>query len=610
MNRRAIAAVSITACVLMGTAPATAVTLPAFVKNFAGPGLADMYPVDIATSSSHFFVLDPGRYRVVKVARSSGDIVATFGGHRGRSQTRIAAARAIARDDGGSVYVADTANNRVVKLSGDLAFVKAWGSRGTGPGQFVQDYGIAVGDLSDGTNVVYVTDGANGGRVQAFHANGDFIRQFGATQLSKPRHLAVDPSNGWIHVIDAGPKKVFVFDRSGTFRFSYGNGQGTGAGQFQQDPRGIDVTDDGRAFISDPGNTRVQVWSLGSGSASYLCSIGTGGTGASDFEDIRGIAVADDGSQLTVTDEWDFSLKRYTLGGSGCPTMSFVSPKLFGGPPPVGGFNSPRGLSVAGNGRVFGVDWWNQRIQRFDADGTDPIAWGERGIRKQLGTLNFPWDVAVQPGTGHVFVANRESHEIEVYEPDGTSITDWGVQGTSPGQFKFPQGLAFTADGSQLWITDSGNNRVQRCNIGSSGDGGSCVAFGQAGGAAGQFKVPTGISLGPDGSVWVADTQNNRIQKRLPGGTWVVFSKPAGTGTSNFKLPWGASVGPDGDVWVADSANQRLVRMKPDGTQVYAFKGTDVGAGAFDFPFDVAFLGNGNILVSDTWNNRIAELQP
>jgi tripartite motif-containing protein 71 len=593
--------------VLLAPRSASAVAPPTFVRNFAGPGLADMYPVDVSASSSHLFVLDPGRYRVVKVARASGDIVATFGGHRGKSQTRIGAARAIARDDAGFVYVADTANNRVVKLTSDLAWVTAWGNRGTGPGQFEQDYGVAVGDLADGTDIVYVADGANGGRVQAFGTNGSFIRQFGEAQLTKPRQLVVDRSNGWIHVIDAQVKKVMVFDRSGTFRFAYGNGLGTGAGQFKQDPRGIDITSDGRAFVSDPGNERVQVWALGAGSANYVCSIGSAGTGPSDFEDIRGIAVPDDGSELVVTDEWDFSVKRYALSGAGCPSMSFVSPKLFGGLPPIGGFNSPRGLSVSPNGRVFGVDWWNQRIQRFESNGSGAIAWGVRGTRPQLGTLNFPWDVDVQPGTGRVFVANRESHEIEVFDQDGTPVTDWGVQGTSPGQFKFPQGVAFSPDGSQLWITDSGNNRIQRCNIQTSGDGTGCVAFGQAGGGAGQFKVPTGISVGPDGSVWVADTQNNRIQRRLPGGSWTVHTQPGGT-TKKFLLPWGVSVDDGGDVWVADSANQRIVRMTADGTQVYQFTGTQVGAGAFDYPFDVAFLGT-RVLISDTWNNRIVELQ-
>jgi tripartite motif-containing protein 71 len=594
----------ITASLLVG-APAQAVAPPTYVRDFAGPGLADMYPVDVTANATHFYVLDPGRYRVVKVARSSGSIVATFGGHRGRSASRIGAARAIAHDRAGFVYVADTANNRVVKLTANLEFVSAWGTRGTAAGQFVQDYGIAVGELADGTDGVYVADGAGGGRVQLFTTGGSFVKQFGAAQLSKPRQLAVDPTNGWIHVIDAQPKKVDVFDRGGTLRFSYGNGQGTGNGQFKEDPRGIAITADGRAFVSDPGSERVQVWQLATGSASYLCSIGSGGTGPSNFEDIRGISVPTDGSDLVVADEWDYSLKEYTLSGSECPTMEFVR-RLFGGSPPVGGFNSPRGLSVAPSGRVFAVDWWNQRIQRFESNGTGAIAWGKRGTRAQLGTLNFPWDVAVQPGTGRVFVANRESNEIEVFEQDGTSVADWGVQGTAAGQFKFPQGVAFSSDGSQLWITDSGNGRLQRCNVGSNGEGTGCVIFGQLGTGAGQFKVPTGIDVGPDGSVWVADTQNNRIQRRLPNGSWVVHTQPGGT-TKKFLLPWGVSIDPGGDVWVADSANQRVVRMNPGGAQVYSFKGTDVGAGAFDYPFKIEFIGS-RILISDVWNNRIVEL--
>jgi tripartite motif-containing protein 71 len=600
---RTIATVSALAAALT-ICPGALAGPPTFERTFAGPGRADMYPVDVAMSDTHLFVLDPGRYRVVKVARSSGDIVDSFGGHRGRSQSRIGAARAIARDDAGAIYVADTANNRIVKLSNDLAWVRSWGTLGAGNGQFVQDYGVAVGDLADGTDVIYVVDGANGGRVQAFDSDGQWMRTFGGSHITKPRHLTVDPRNGWIHVIDAEVKRIVVFDRTGTFRYAYGNGQGGGPGEFRKDPRGLEITSDGRAFVSDPGNSRVQVWEAGDESASYECSIGTAGTGPSDFEDIRGITLSSGGATLAVTDEWDFSVKEYSLDGPNCPDTTFRR-ELFGGRAPVGGFNSPRGLAVSPNGRVFGVDWWNQRIQRFDPGG-NVRAWGKRGIRKELGTLNFPWDVAIQPGTGRLFVANRESHEIEVFKQDGTPITDWGTGGAARGQFRFPQGLAFTPSGSKLWITDSGNNRLQRCAIQPSGEGVKCVIVGGPGEARGRFATPTGIAVAESGAIWVADTRNDRIQKRRRGGGWVAFDQPSGTGTSAFRLPWGVSVGPDGDVWVADSANHRIVRLNPNGTEAYAFTGPAMGAGPFDFPFDVAIAG-GKILISDTWNNRIVQ---
>jgi hypothetical protein len=177
-------------------APATASAPPQFVKTLVGPGLADMYPVDIASTGSSYLVLDAGRYRVVEVDRGTGQIVDQFGGHQGKSTTRIGAARAIALDEAGNVYIADTASNRVVKLDANLAYATAWGTRGSGNGQFLQDYGVAVGPRS-GSEVVYVTDGAPG-RVQVFSKTGVWIDSFGQGVINKPRQLTVDPATEFV----------------------------------------------------------------------------------------------------------------------------------------------------------------------------------------------------------------------------------------------------------------------------------------------------------------------------------------------------------------------------------------------------------------------------
>jgi DNA-binding beta-propeller fold protein YncE len=594
---------------MLSTAPAAeAAASLTYLGDLLGPGLADMYPVDVASSDTSFFVLDAGRYRVVEVDRVTGAIVGQFGGHQGRSAGRIGAARALALDDAGYVYIADTAANRIVKLDPGLTFVKQWGTRGTGNGQFVRDYGVAVGPgLGSGGapgEVVYVTDGS-AGRVQTFTTDGTYLRTFGAGVVSKPRQLTVDPSTQFVYVISAAPKRVDVFDRAGNALFSFG-AKGTGAGQFSQDPRGISIYQE-RAYVSDPGNDRIQVWNISSGTGStYACSFGGG-----VLTDLRGISITPAG-RLMATDEWGYGLEEFDVSGvagSGCGAASNTR-SLFGAPPPVPGVNSPRGMAVDAAGRVFVTDWWNQRIERVNADGSAPLAWGFRGTRKQAGSINFAWDVAIQPGTGNVFVANRESNEIEAFDPNGTYLGRYGKLGSGVGQFHFPQGVAF-GPGGRLFVSDSANNRVQKCTVSlTTGPNTltlSCVVFAGAG-AMGTptFKVPTGISVGADGSVWVADTANSRIVWwSIVTGTWTSITTPGG-GTA-FKLPWGVSEAPDGTIWVADTGHDRIVQMQTDGTQLAAYTGADVGAGAFDAPFDVAFSGS-TVLVSDVWNNRVVRL--
>jgi tripartite motif-containing protein 71 len=630
-------------------APTTAAptSLPTYVGDFIAPnlGLADMYPVDAASSATDYYILDAGRYRIVRVNRSSGQIVDQVGGHQGKTNTRFAAARSIARDDQtGNIYLADTSNNRVVEYAPDFSFIRAWGVTGSGPGQFTLDYGIAVGPglngQGDPAQVAYVTDSTN--RVQEFSTSGTTIRDaFGTSHLNKARQLAIDPISQNIYVISAGDKMIDEFTPLGTFVGSFGGFNKTPniLGKFSQDPRGIAIdyiNSVGYVFVSDPASSWIQVFTLAGASVGAFGTVCSTPCAPSQFADIRGITITDD-HQLLVTDEWGFSLKEFDLSGfdgaSSCPTPSHIcnvpfDRKLFGGLPPVPGVNSPRGMDVDASGRLFISDWWNQRVERVTPNGNppqpvSPATWGFRGTQQETGALNFAWDVAVQPGTDWVYVANRESHQIRVFDGDTATaeIAHWGKQGTATGatiaaQFKFPQGVAFAPDGTHLFVVDSGNNRVQEFSIGSNGKPspiGAVASFGAAGSGAGQFKVPAedAVALDPASGhtyLWVADTQNNRIQRcQLNTGmtscSWTAFSTPAG-GTK-FKLPWGVSVAPDGNVWVADSGNSRVVEMTPDGAQIIQFKGTDVGAGAFDHVFD-AEVSNGYLYVSDIWNNRIA----
>ncbi len=175
------------------------------------------------------------------------------------------------------------------------------------------------------------------------------------------------------------------------------------------------------------------------------------------------------GSTLVICDEWDHSLKEYDLGQPARPMIR----SLFGGDPPLAGVNSPRGLAVDAAGRLYASDWWNQRIVRTEPATGSTIAWGERGVRGQLGALNFAWDVAIQPGTGRVFVANRESHEIEVFESDGTPVAGWGSRGDAERPVRglpVPQRVGLRARRT-LWVLDSDNHRVQQFTIAADGTG-------------------------------------------------------------------------------------------------------------------------------------------
>jgi len=183
-----------------------------------------------------------------------------------------------------------------------------------------------------------------------------------------------------------------------------------------------------------------------------------------------------------------------------------------------------------------------------------------------------------------------------------------GSQGTEPGQFNAPRGIAFAQDGS-LYVADSRNHRIQHL----AADGTMIKTWGTfadlATGPApiGTFNEPWGVAVGPDGSVYVTDTWNHRVQKFSPDGTpikmWGVF----GTSETPGALygPRGITVDPKGRVYVADTGNKRIVVFDSNGAILTQFGSDGFDIGQFSEPVDVKLDAEGNVYVTDTWNQRI-----
>ncbi len=446
--------------ILMYTlADSTQLTVPTYSSTLVGPGKASMYPVDVTQDANYYFVLDAGNYRVVAVNRTTGTIDCQVGGLQGAGPGQFGDARALDYDPVTSqLYLADTPHNRVEIFSfSDAAcaansptaftYLSQFGSGGSGDEQFSQVYGVAV-DAVNGW--VYAVDGA--GRVEKSDLAGHYISQFNAGgTLNEPRQVTVAP-NSDVLVMNARDHQCDVFNSGGSLLFSFGS-QGTGDGQFTNDPRGVSVSADGTlAFVTDSGGKRVEVFNLTSSGADYTGATFAytiaSSTGSGQFIGPRGLTTTSD-NHLLVTDEWGFGLHELSFTSTGAtPTRD-----LFGVPAPLPGVDSPRGLEVAANGQIYIVDYWNQRIEYINPDGTDAQSFGFRGNPSQKGAINFAWGAAIQPGTGDIFVANRESNQVQVFSPTGTSMLIFGSNGTANGQFRLPQGIAFAPDGT-LYVDD------------------------------------------------------------------------------------------------------------------------------------------------------------
>ena len=185
-----------------------------------------------------------------------------------------------------------------------------------------------------------------------------------------------------------------------------------------------------------------------------------------------------------------------------------------------------------------------------------------------------------------------------------------GSEGQGPGQFTMPRDIAIAPDGS-LYVSDTNNHRIQHLTPdgevlqmwGSFADSSTGEAPG------GTFYEPWGIAVGPDGSVYVADTWNHRIQKFTPDGKFITQWGFFGQGESGdaFWGPRDIVVDANGRVFVTDTGNKRVAIFDQNGTFITQFGSAGLLEGQFDEPVGIALGPEGQIYIADTWNQRIQE---
>lgn len=246
-----------------------------------------------------------------------------------------------------SVYVTDRGNNRIEKFTRDGAFLTAWGSQGSGDAQFNPIGGVAVGP--DGT--VYVVDQGND-RVEHFDANGNFLSQWGtpgtlAGQFNNPVAVATGP-DGSVYVADAGNSRVQRFFSNGAFQSAWGSGVGT-----FNDLESLATGPDGSVYGVDaePDN-RIERFSA---SGAFVSSWGTTGTGDGQFQAPRGIAA---GPQGVYVEDGNERIQRFTVTGA------FVD-ALDGPGTGDSQFSGPWGVGVAPDGKIYVSFNGNSRVARY-----------------------------------------------------------------------------------------------------------------------------------------------------------------------------------------------------------------------------------------------------
>ncbi len=202
---------------------------------------------------------------------------------------------------------------------------------------------------------------------------------------------------------------------------------------------------------------------------------------------------------------------------------------------------------------------------------------------------------------------------------DIAAISVFGSIGSGDGQFSSPHGISVASDGS-IYVADGINNhRIAKFDS----TGKFSMNIGGSSGAespnppTGLFREPWDVAAAPDGSIYVADTWNHRVQHLKADGTfisaWGTYSNTGGQAVGSegsFFGPRGIAIDTNGRVLVSDTGNKRIQIFDANGKFILQFGGVGLLPGNLDEPAGIAVDAKGNIIVADTWNGRIQVFDP
>ena len=258
------------------------------------------------------------------------------------------------------------------------------------------------------------------------------------------------------------------------------------------------------------------------------------------------------------------------------------------------------------------------------AGALDSHAWyiNKRSIPNgSSGDKSYPWQVVVSEK--FVFVLDQKNSRIAILNRADLSIKGYyGTTGSAAGQFKKPEGMAADPRPGQnrFAVADTQNNRFQVFTYDPDSAaishaftvGGTTKGIGN-----GQFDRPRGISIvNVTGDIYVADTENNRVQAFNANGNFVrAFT---GSGTYAMEKPRGILADYDLGVYVADTENHRVLRFSMLGVARGAFGSEGEADGQFSRPVDVRVWRHTKpdggyvhrLAVSDQNNNRVQLFLP
>ncbi len=570
--------------------------------------------VDVA---GNLYIADWYNHLIRKVSKGvittvAGNVAAIYSGDNGpATSAQLENPNSVAVDAAGNLYIADSSDHRIRKVStGVITTVAGNGTRGfsgdNGPATSAQLW-FPLGVTVDAAGNLYIADCIN--------------------------HRVRKVSNGTITTV-AG---------SGVADFKGDNGPATSAQL--NNPRGVAVDAAGNLYIADSSNHRIR--KVSNGTITTVAGDGTEGFGGDNGPAIRAqlsfptSVTVDAAGNLYFADRDNNRIRKVSNGV--ITTLAGGGKRLTNGPATNAQLNAPEGVAVDAGGNLYIADCLNQSIRKVTKGVMTTVAGsGSKGFSGDQGPatsaqLFIPFGVAAD-AAGNLYIADRFNHRIrKVSNGVITTVAGSGTEGFSgdngpatSAQLSGPSDVTMDAAGN-LYIADSGNDRVRKVSNGviTSVAGSGVADFSGDDGPAtsAQLNVYTGIAVDAAGNIYIADKLNHRIRKVSQG----VITTVAGSGTKGFSdddgpatwaqlnVPQGVAVDAAGNLFIADTGNHRIRKVSNGVITTVAGSGEEEGfsgdngpatSAPLSAPQGIALDAAGNLYIADPVDDRIRVLIP
>ena len=629
------------------------------------------YPRGVAADAAgNVYIADTVNQRIRKVTAGTHNITTVAGnGNYGSSGDGGPATSAeldypegVAVDSAGNIYIADTINQRIRKVSASTGIITtvagngAYGYGGDGGPATSAALEYPQGVAVDAAGNIYIADTGNlrirkvtagTGIITTVAGNGGY--GYGgdggaatSAELDSPESVAVD-SAGNIYIADTDNgriRKVFasngyIFTVAGNAKYGFSGDGGPATSAALDYPNGVAVDSAGDIYIADSDNHRVREVTASTGIISTIAGdytagySGDGGPATSaELSFPEGIAL-DQAGNLYIADENNGVVREISLS-----------------PPQLAHYAAAPVLSV-----LPGTYFVSQTVALTDATGGATIYYSTDGTTPTTSSTKYTEAILVaasqtikafaiasgyQPSavtTGAYSITAVTSPEIVTIAGNGSSgyVGDGGI--ATAAELTEPQGVAVDSAGN-VYIVDIYNARIRKVSAstgtittvagigyyGFYGDGGPATSA--------YLAYPHGVAVDSAGNIYIADTNNQRIRK-ISASTGIIttvagngnpgYSGDGGAPTSaELSSPAGVAVDSAGNIYIADTYNQRIRKVSAstgiittvagNGNPGYSGDGGAATSADLAYPNGVAVDSAGNIYIADLYNDRIRKV--